>query len=92
MGFFDSQFFEGFAKPFTYIYSNAIEPVVNRIEKIGGVIDGGIGAVGKIVDKAGDAGAGILGGIEGITSLFSNPMGLVLAITAAVVVVKLITK
>ena len=91
MGFLD-EVWSGVKAPFEFVYDHAIKPVVNRFDLIGGVIDKGVVAGGNVIQAAGGAATGILGGIEGLSSLLSNPMGIVIAITAAVVVVKLITK
>ncbi len=67
MGFTDfmGDFWEGFQKPFVYVYDHGISPVVNRIDKIGGVIDKVVDKAPDLVDKAFGAADGLLGLLSG---------------------------
>ena len=60
MGFFDSVW-DGIQKPFVFVYDHGIKPVVNRIDKIGGIIDHTLDKVPGLVDGAAGAVTGLMG-------------------------------
>ncbi len=69
MGFFDD-FAEGFQKPFVWVYDHGIKPVVDRVDKVGNVVD-------KVLDKAPDLVNGVFGAANGLLGLL-NPTTMIL--------------